>query len=249
MQQLTRPDGHTIAYHRTPGDAPGIVFLGGFRSDMTGSKALALEAHAKARGQAFLRFDYLGHGASSGRFAEGTIGRWREDALAALDELTEGPQVLVGSSMGGWVMLLTALARPERIAGLLGIAAAPDFTEDLIRPVLTEEQHAALARDGRLETPSAYSEEPDVITGLLLDEAREHLLLRTPLALPAPLRLIHGLADPDVPWQTALRLAEAVEGADVEITLVKGAGHRLSEPADLERLRGTLDRLLEDIAG
>ncbi len=216
-------------------------------SDMTGSKALCLEDFARRRGQAFLRFDYQGHGASSGRFEEGTIGLWSADAVAALDELTEGPQVLVGSSMGGWIMLLAALARPQRVAGLLGIAAAPDFTEDLMWDAYPPEVRETLEREGVYREPSDYGEEPYTITKALIDEGREHLLLRAPVPIACPVRLIHGMADPDVPWELAVRLADRLESDDVEITLVKGGGHRLSEPEDLERLGMTLARLLEHL--
>ncbi len=216
-------------------------------SDMTGSKALCLEDFARRRGQAFLRFDYQGHGESSGRFEEGTIGLWSADAVDALDELTEGPQVLVGSSMGGWIMLLAALARPQRVAGLLGIAAAPDFTEDLMWDAYPQEVRETLQRDGVYLEPSDYGEEPYTITKALIDEGREHLLLRAPVPIACPVRLIHGMADPDVPWKLAIRLAERLESDDVEITLVKGGSHRLSEPEDLERLGTTLARLLEHI--
>src|ERR1700687_3948821 len=153
---LARPDGATIAYHRLAGEAPGVVFLGGFRSDMTGTKALFLEDYCRRRGQAFVRFDYFGHGASSGDVAQGTIGRWREDAIAIIDSLTEGPQILIGSSMGGWIMLLAALARPQRIAALVGGAAAPDFTEELLWPRLTPAQREAIIEHGRVVLPSAY---------------------------------------------------------------------------------------------
>jgi pimeloyl-ACP methyl ester carboxylesterase len=246
-ETLMRPDGSAIAYHKTPGSAPGIVFLGGFMSDMTGSKALFLENFARRRGHAFLRFDYQGHGASSGRFEEGTIGRWSADAVAALDELAEGPQVLVGSSMGGWIMLLAALARPQRVAGLLGIAAAPDFTEDLMWDAYPQEVRETLQREGVYREPSDYGEEPYTITMRLIEEGREHLLLREAIPIACPVRLIHGMADPDVPWELAIRLADRLESDDVEITLVKGGGHRLSEPEDLERLGTTLARLLEHV--
>ena len=233
---LNRPGSATIAFHSTQGRSPGVVFLGGFRSDMTGTKAMALEAACEVAGRAFTRFDYFGHGASSGAFTDGTIGRWREDAIAVLDELTEGPQVLVGSSMGGWIMLLAALARPGRVHALVGIAAAPDFTEDLMWAGLDERARAALQEDGIYYEPSEYGEEPYPITMRLIEEGREHLLLRAPIALQCPVRLIHGLEDPDVPWDQSLRLARALESPDVTVTLVKGAGHRLSEPPDIARL-------------
>jgi len=249
---LAREDGTVLAYYKTKAGkassekaaaAPGVIFLGGFMSDMTGGKATALEAWAQRRGRDFVRFDYRGHGASSGRFAEATIGDWAGDAIAVLDRLTEGPQILVGSSMGGWIMLLAALARPQRIAALVGIAAAPDFTEDLIWARATPEQRHALETVGHVDNPSAYSATPYRITRRLIEEGRNHLLLRGPIALACPVRLIHGLEDVDVPWQTSLRLADALASGDVEVTLVKGAAHRLSEPADLARLERVIETL------
>nr|WP_207480538.1 alpha/beta hydrolase [Arenibaculum pallidiluteum] len=239
---LKRGDA-TIAFRRTPGRGPGLVFLGGYRSDMTGTKALALEAHCRARGRAFLRFDYQGHGASGGRFEDGTIGSWTEDALAALDAETEGPQILVGSSMGGWIMLLAALARPERVAGLVGIAAAPDFTEDLIWDLLPPDQRARMLAEGRIEEPSQYGE-PLVYTRALVEDGRRRLLLRAQIPFAGPVRLLHGQRDPDVPWQTALRLAERLDGEDVTTVLVKDGDHRLSRPQDLDLLCHTVDEVL-----
>ncbi len=250
---LSRPDGNTIAYRRTrPAvlgrNAPGIVFLHGFRSDMTGGKAQAVEAYCRGRGQACLLFDGFAHGQSSGDFAQGTIGRWAEDAAAVLDQLTEGPQILVGSSFGGWIMVLAALLRPQRVAGLLGLAAAPDFTEDLILAAFSPEERRALDEQGQVIIPGTYDLPPYPITKRLIDEARVHLVLRGPIPLTCPVRLIHGLDDPDVPWQTAMRLQEKLASTDVAVTLVKGAGHRLSAPADLVRLRMTLDDLLRPTA-
>jgi len=215
---------------------------------MTGGKALAIEAYCRDKGQAFLRFDYQGHGQSSGLFEDGTIGRWADDAVFMLDNVTNGPQILVGSSMGGWIMLLAALARPDRVAGLIGLAAAPDFTEDLIPPALTEAQREALARDGYCEIPNCYDDqEPYRIEQRFLDEGRNNLLLRGELALDIPVRLIHGQADEDVPWQTSLRIMERLRSNNVEVQIVKSGGHRLSEPADLDRLCRTLDRLLGEL--
>jgi len=254
-QKLAREDGTVLAYYKTAarkaspegtataGAEPGLMFLGGFMSDMSGGKAQALEAYARRCGRAFLRFDYRGHGASSGRFEDGTVGAWTDDALAALDALTEGPQILIGSSMGGWIMLLVALARPERIAGLVGVAPAPDFTEDLIWGRATAEQRRALETVGYVDRPSEYSAAPYRITRHLIEEGRDHLLLGKPIPLTCPVRLIHGLEDADVPWQTSLRLAEALESHDVEVTLVKNAAHRLSEPQDLARLERTIEAL------
>jgi len=249
---LARRDGASIAYHTLAADKtrerhgralPGIVFLGGFMSDMTGGKALALEAFAAARGQAFVRFDYLGHGASSGRFEDGTIGRWTEDATAVLDELTEGPQILVGSSMGGWIMLLVALARATRVAGLIGVAAAPDFTETLMWRVFTPEIRAAIERQGVYYEPSDYGEQPYPITRRLIEEGRQHLLMDKPIPIDCPVRLIHGMADPDVPYALSLELMQRLASTDVEVTLVKAGGHRLSEPHDLARLTGVVEAL------
>ena len=240
-------DAAAIAYHATPGESPGVVFLCGFMSDMEGSKALAVEAWAGARGRACVRFDYTGHGASSGDFADGTIGRWAADAVLVLDRLCEGPQVLVGSSMGGWIMLLAALARPGRVAGLLGIAAAPDFTEDLIAKMMTPGQRRDLARDGRIEVPNDYGDDPYTISMNLIEEARNHLLLASQIPIHCPVRLIHGLNDSDVPWQTSRRLSDSLESGDVEVILVEGGEHRLSGDRDLARLASVLDALMERI--
>ncbi len=245
VNYLERPNGARIAYHCLQGKGPGIVFLGGFASDMTGTKALALEAFARDRGQAFLRFDYQGHGASSGKFEDGSIGLWAEDAKAAIAALTQGPQILVGSSMGGWIMLLAALAMPERIAALVGIAPAPDFTEDLMWAGFTAEVRAQIMETGAYREPSDYSDEPYVITRKLIEDGRQNLLLRDPIPLSCPVRILQGLEDRDVPWKHALKLCAALESSDVEVTLVKDGDHRLSEPADLDRLAMTLERLLE----
>ncbi|MEM6679934.1 MAG: alpha/beta hydrolase [Pseudomonadota bacterium] len=227
-----------IAYHRTPGagggiGAAGILFLGGFRSDMTGTKAQHLEAWAKASGRAFLRFDYRGHGASSAAFEDGAIGDWADDAAEVLARLTEGPQILVGSSMGGWIALLLARAHPDRVAGIVGIAAAPDFTEDSMWAELDEAGRARLLTEGRIELPSDYSDEPYVITRRLIEEGREQLVLRDPLPLPMPVRLLHGTADVDVPVERGLLLLDHMACPDAWLTLVKGSDHRFSEPADL----------------
>ena len=241
---LARPDGATIAYQRLTGEPPGIVFLGGFRSDMGGTKALFLKDYCRRRGRAFVRFDYFGHGASSGDVAQGTIGRWRDDAICVIDSLTTGPQILVGSSMGGWIMLLAALARPGRIAGLVGIAGAPDFTEELLWPRLTPAQREEIIERGRVILPSGYDPAGYLYTRALVEDGRRHLLLREPIALDMPVRLLHGLADESVPWQLSLRLAERLASSDVAVTLVKDGDHRLSTPADLARLADTLDALI-----
>ena len=243
LQFLNSGEGRRIAYRRLPGAAPGIVFLGGFRSDMEGTKALFLEQWARARGRAFLRFDYSGHGQSGGRFEAGCIGDWAADARSVITELTEAPQILVGSSMGGWIALLLARALPRRVAGLLGIAAAPDFTEDSMWEGFSEEQRARLMAEGRLELASEYADEPYVITKRLIEEGRDNLVLRSPLDLPFPVRLLQGTADRDVDVSVALRLLEHAEGPDIRLTLVKGADHRFSGPAELALIGKTLHGL------
>jgi len=246
--RLDRGDGIELAWARTEGRGPTVVFLPGFKSDMAGDKATMLAAFCAGRGQAMLRFDYSGHGASGGRFEDGTITRWRDDALVLMDRLTTGELVLVGSSMGGWMALLAALARPERVAGLVGIAAAPDFTETLMWEAMTFEERRALMRDGVLPVPSQYGE-PYKVTRALIEDGRSHLLLAAPIALRCPVRLLHGQRDPDVPWELSLRIAERVSSDDVQVILVKDGDHRLSRPGDLALLRRTLAPLLGPLFG
>lgn len=252
---LARPDGSTIAYHRLDAgpDAeargwPGVIFLGGFASDMTGTKATALEEFCAGRGQAFIRFDYTGHGQSSGDFRDGTIGRWMQDALAVIDSLTATPQILVGSSMGGWIALLCARARPTRIAALVGIAAAPDFTEDLMWERFDADDRANLLRDGVIEQTTQYGPTPYPITLKLIEDGRRHLLLRAPIAIEQPVRLLHGMADPDVPWRTALAITDRLTGTDVAVTLIKDGDHRLSRPQDLERILAAIAELSDSVS-
>jgi pimeloyl-ACP methyl ester carboxylesterase len=243
---LNRRDGSTIAYHRTSGKFPGVVFLTGFKSDMTGSKALTLENYCQQRGQAFLRFDYTGHGQSSGAFEDGCIGQWADDAVCVIDQLTEGPQILVGSSMGGWIMLLAALKRAERIAGLIGIAAAPDFTEDLMWRELSDAKRKEMVANGYIDFPNCYNDqEPYRITHKLIEDGKNQLLLNEIIPLDVPVRLIQGVKDDDVPWSTAGRIMEQMSSDDVEVTYVKSGGHRLSEARDLARLTRTLGGLLD----
>ncbi len=222
-----------------------MVFLGGFKSDMTGTKASTLDEFCHARGLGFLRFDYSGHGESGGDFRDGTISRWFADALAAFDRLTEGPQILVGSSMGGWIMLLVALARPARIKGLVGLAPAPDFTEELIWRTLSEGDRAKLLRDGNLEQPSDYSDDPYIITRALIEDGRKNLLLGSAIAIDAPVRLLHGLNDQDVPHEISLRLQAQLAGEDVVVSLIKNGDHRLSRPQDLARLTAAVEELVQ----
>jgi pimeloyl-ACP methyl ester carboxylesterase len=236
--------GVSIAYHSTPGKSPGVMFCGGFMSDMTGGKALALEAFCRARGQAFVRFDYAGHGQSSGRFEDGTIGGWTEDALAVLDRVAQGPQVIVGSSMGGWIAINLALARPDQLKALVGIAAAPDFTEDLIWHDLPPEAKMMLETDGVVYERSEYDDKPYPITMNLIHEARDHLRLRGEIAIDAPVRLLHGMLDADVPWKRSLMLAEKLRTPDVRVVLVKDGDHRLSREQDLALLTRTVEELI-----
>ncbi len=225
---LDTPQGRRLAYHKSEGAGPTIVFLGGLKSDMEGTKALHLEAWAQARGQAFLRFDYSGHGESSGAFTDGCIGDWHEDTLAAIDALTDGPLVVVGSSMGGWQALLLARARPERVAGLVTIAAAPDFTEDGYWESFSDEQRDALETNGQVELPSDYME-PYIITKRMIEDGRSRLVLREPLDLPFPVRFLQGTADTAVSTATAVRLLEHAGGPDMRLLLVKDADHRFSD--------------------
>jgi pimeloyl-ACP methyl ester carboxylesterase len=243
IRHLDTSQDRRIAYAHRPGKGPGVVFLGGFKSDMEGTKALHLEAWCQGRGQAFLRFDYSGHGQSSGAFTDGAIGDWAEDALTVIEAVTEGPQILVGSSMGGWIALLVALARPDRVAGLVGIAAAPDFTRRMWAE-FSAAQQAELREAGQVARPSDYGE-PYIITRRLIEEGARHFVMDTPLRLSCPLRLLQGTADADVPWTEATRLLEHVEAADARLTLVKGADHRFSSPECL----ALIERAVAELGG
>jgi pimeloyl-ACP methyl ester carboxylesterase len=228
LEYLDTKQGQRIGYHLTDGHGPCIVFLGGLKSDMEGTKALHLEGWARDRGQAFLRFDYSGHGQSSGSFEAGCIGDWAEDTRAAVDGLTAGPLVVVGSSMGGWQALLLARAMPDRIAGMVTIAAAPDFTEDGYWASFSDEQKATLESEGQVELPSDYME-PYIITKRMIEDGRKHLVLRAPLMLPFPVRALQGTADTAVSIETALRLLGHAVCPDMRLTLLKDADHRFSD--------------------
>ncbi len=244
-EMLDREDGPPLAFRRLAGAGPGVVFLGGFMSDMTGDKAGALSDFCRARGRAFLRFDYRGHGASGGRFEEAVLSDWLADSLAMLDGMTEGPQILVGSSMGGWLMLLAALARPERVHGLVGIAPAPDFVRRMAAALAPEERRA-LDRQGFFLRPSDYGDGPYTITRALLEDGERHCLLDGPIPIRRPVRFLHGMRDDAVPWRQTLQLVERLEGEDVRATFVKDGDHRLSRPADLALLTRTLEALPTD---
>ncbi len=246
MSELSTRDGHTVAYVHHPGTSPGVLFCAGFNSNMQGDKALFLEQWCLAQGRQFTRFDYFGHGESSGDFSEGTIGRWLDDALRVLDEVTEGKQIVVGSSMGGWIALLLSRQRPDRIAALVGLAAAPDFTRRLATQGLSPAQQAAVRDQGYCEIDNCYDDgEPYRITRQLLEEGEAHCLLDSVIPYKGPVLLIQGQQDPDVPWETALNVAQLLESEQVEVTLIKDAEHRLSRPQDLEVLAAGLQRLLQ----
>jgi pimeloyl-ACP methyl ester carboxylesterase len=235
--KLDRPDGETLAWRRVDGAGPTVVWLGGFRSDMAGAKAEALADWAQAQGRAYLRFDYLGHGESSGDFrAKGTVTRWREDTLAALDELAPGPVVLVGSSMGGWLACLAAMVRPKRVRAMVLVAPAADFTAKLIGPQIPADGQDLLATEGVWMRPSDYGEPYPITRVLLEDGARWSILGSEPVPIEVPVRVLQGAADPDVPWRHALELAQSIKGDDVVFSLIKDGDHRLSRPQDIARL-------------
>jgi pimeloyl-ACP methyl ester carboxylesterase len=246
-QRIDTPQGRRLAYHATPAKAsdgrPGVVFLGGFKSDMGGTKAVFLEEWCARQGLGFLRFDYSGHGESSEAFTDGCIGDWAEDAEFAISHLTEGPQILVGSSMGGWISLLMTRRLADRIAGLVTIAAAPDFTEDSMWAGFDKAQRLALDMVQQVALPSEYGE-PYVITKRLIEDGRDHLILRDPVPLPFPVRFLHGTADADVDLSVALRLMERAEGADIQLKLVKDADHRFSTPENLALIGAAVDEVL-----
>ena len=237
-----------IAYHRVPGIQPGVVFLCGHGSDMNGSKAMYIQAWAERRGQSFLRFDYSGHGQSDGDFLKTNISDWTRDTVEMIDAHTDGPQIIVGSSLGGWIMLNLALARPARVAALVGIAAAPDFTEELIWKPLKDTARADFKTSGQISVENPYADDPVIYPYHLIEDGRQHLRLQTPLLINVPVRLLHGMQDSEVPWQTATRLADKLESDDVLVMLDKTGTHRYSEPRQLAQLERVLDDLVSLIA-
>lgn len=242
---LHRTGGGKIAYRHRPGKSPGVMFCSGYHSTMEGDKATWLDTVCARVGQAYTRFDYQGHGGSSGAFKDGTIGLWRDDALAVLDQVAQGPQIVVGSSMGAWIALLLAEARPDRVQALLLIAPAPDFPHRLMWPSLDADARATLERDGIWSQPSAFEEDPYPVTMRFIEESREHEVLNgTPVAFDGPVRILHGTLDDVVPTAHALACLDAVTSNDATLTLVKGGDHRLSTPADLDRLADALGALL-----
>lgn len=242
MQYLETEAGRRLAYHKFSGRRTGVVFLGGLRSDMTGTKAIHLEAWARRTGREFLRFDYSGHGASSGDFTDGCISDWADDAMAAIDALTEGPQVIVGSSMGGWISLLMAKHRPDRMAGLVTIAAAPDFTENGYWNVWDAAKRKTLMEEGQVALPSDYGDAM-IITKRLIEDGRAHMVLTEPLHINVPVRMLQGTADVDVTMDVALGVLDHLEGPDIRLELVKDADHRFSDAACLD----TITRAIEEV--
>lgn len=239
--RLDRGDGVQLAWRRVKGDGPTVVWLGGFMSDMAGTKAQALADWALEEGRSYLRFDYSGHGESGGRFEDGVITRWREDVLAIVQALTEGPLVLVGSSMGGWLACLVAAAIPERIGAMVLVAPAADFTEKLMTPELPPEALEALREEGVWYRPSQYGDGPYPITRALLEDGARWSILEGSVPVEAPVRILQGGEDPDVPWRHALELANQIKGEDVVFTLIRDGDHRLSRPQDIERLLGAVE--------
>ena len=237
----TGADARKIAVRRRPGANPGFVWLGGYRSDMAGTKAVAVDAWCADRGFACCRHDYSGHGESGGQFLDGTISRWTAESLAVFDAFTDGPQILVGSSMGGWVALLMARelkrrGEADRLAGMLLIAPAPDFTHELMWPQLSDAQKREIAEKGYLEEKSQYSDDPNIYTKALFDDGEKNLVMTGPIDLGCPVHIVQGKEDPDVPFEHAMKLAEHLPSDDVTVTLVKDGDHRLSRPQDIELL-------------
>lgn len=237
-------DGRSIAYRLRRGNVPTLVFLPGYASDMDGTKAMALDAFAAERGFSTLRLDYSGTGSSGGHFEEGTLARWLQDALAVVDRLSEGPLILVGSSMGGWIALHLALIRPGRVRAVVGIAAAPDFTEW----GFSTQQKDALARDGRIEEPNPYGPGPSIFTRDFWQSGQQLRLLKDEILITCPVRLLHGELDQEVPLDVALQLMRRLRSSDVQLNVLKGAGHRLSEPHEIRAIVGTIAALLEPSA-
>lgn len=240
-------NGEQLAYEHTDGKSPGVIFFGGFKADMAGTKALTLHAWCSENNIQFTRFDYSGHGQSEGSFTDGSIGRWLSDSLTIFDAVTDGPQVLVGSSMGAWLALHVAVRRSERATAVLGIASAADFTENLIWKTLDKSQRNFLIEHGQIEQPSSYQTDPYPITLHLIEEARSHLLLEREIPVKCPVRLIHGQRDVDVPWQISIDIAEKLTSNDVQVHLIKDAEHRLSRDKDIQFILARLRDLMAQL--
>jgi len=243
ISYLPLKKGGKLAYHYTEGKQPGVVFLGGFRSDMSGVKAMALEAWCKKHGRAFLRFDYEGHGESSGNFEDGTIGLWLKNARLMLTKVTQGRQILVGSSMGGWLALLLAMQKPKTIAGIIGIAAAPDFTEIMMFETMSKAQIETLETQGKIMVKSDFGEQYP-ITRELIVEARNHLLLQDIIPVRCPVVLLHGKYDEEIPWEFSLKINRQLLTKDVKTILIEKGDHRLSTPGDIEKILNVLEKMV-----
>lgn len=246
---FTSPKGRRLAFRHNPASSGKLTFVWmcGFRSDISGTKVLRLEDWANRTGHGFLAFDYSGHGQSGGAFEDGTVSRWRADALAAIDSQTDGPLVVVGSSMGGWMALLAALARPGRVKGLILIAPAPDFTEKLMWPEFSAKAQAEIMEQGFTLRPSDY-DEPYTITRALIEDGRQWQVLDKPIGFDGPVRILQGMQDSDVPWTHAARLVDAMTTSDLAITLIKDGDHRLSREQDIARLLASCDEVAATLA-
>ncbi|WP_340693277.1 alpha/beta hydrolase [Hyphomonas sp.] len=246
---FTSPEGRRLAFRHNPASTGKLTFVWmcGFKSDISGTKVLRLEDWANRTGHGFLAFDYSGHGESDGAFEDGTVSQWRADALAAIDSQTDGPLVIVGSSMGGWMALLAALARPDRVKGLVLIAPAPDFTEKLMWPEFSAEAQAEIMEQGFTLRPSDY-DEPYTITRALIEDGRQWQILDKPIGFDGPVRILQGMQDSDVPWTHAARLVDALTTSNLAITLIKDGDHRLSREQDIARLLATCDEMAATLA-
>lgn len=244
-QRLISAHGTEIAYDRSLGAGPGIVYLGGFRSNMDGRKALYVQGLCESLGLAFVRFDYAGHGVSSGRFEEGSLSLWLADSLAVLDQLTTGPQILVGSSMGAWLMIHVALARSNRIQALVGIASAPDFTDDF--SLLNAQQHEDLKSNGFCTCHSSQGE-PYIISQAFVDDSLQYRLLDKSLPIHCPVRLLHGTQDQSVSWQQSLKLSQQLQSLDIELILFKNGDHRLANNKQLSRLAEVIMNVVQSLS-
>lgn len=254
MAELTQIDveGTKIAVRARKGRNPGLVWLGGYRSDMVGTKAETIDEWAAAEGLACTRHDYSGHGESGGNYVEGSISRWLGESLAVFRQITQGPQILIGSSMGGWVALrmvqeLNAAGERDRVAGLILLAPAPDFTMELMEPELSDNQRRDLQEKGYFEEPSEYSDEPNIFTRMLFEDGLKNRVLSGMIDTHCPVHILQGQADPDVPYQLALKLMEHLPADDAALTLIADGDHRLSRPQDLELLVKTVRNMVEQV--
>ncbi|MFT5111378.1 MAG: pimeloyl-ACP methyl ester carboxylesterase [Parasphingorhabdus sp.] len=245
VQYFINRRNQKLAYDFIPGRRPTIVFLGGYKSEMTGTKGNWLANYCQCLGHSYFRFDYSGHGQSDGEFADGTIGEWSEDAFEIISQLTDGPLILVGSSMGGWIMLLTALRLSSRLAALVGIAPAPDFTRDLMWPGFSQEQQNTLQEKGVIFLQSDYDDETYPVRYSFIEDGNQHCLLDKKIDISCPVRLLHGMKDDQVPWQTSLSIEQKLISNDVQVILFKSGDHRLSESMYLNSLTNQIDLLLQ----